>query len=60
VPLPLAPDEIVSHGAFVVAVQLQPAPAVTATLPVEAVDGTVADSGEIEKAQPCDCVMATG
>lgn len=32
-PLPLAPDVIVTHVAFFVAVQAQPVPAVTATDP---------------------------
>ena len=49
-----------SHGALLVAVQVQSVPDVTATLPVVAVDGAVADSGEIENAQPGDCLMATG
>ena len=37
-PLPLAPAVIVSHVALLVAVQLQPAPAVTVTVPVVATD----------------------
>ena len=49
-----------SYGAVLVAVQVQAVPDVTATLPVDAVDGAVADSGEIENAQPGDCPMATG
>jgi hypothetical protein len=37
-PLPFAPELIVIHVALLVAVQLQPAPAVTVTVPVVAAD----------------------
>src|SRR5256885_5972296 len=37
-PLPLSPALIVSQASLLVAVQLQPVPAVTATLPVVAAD----------------------
>ena len=37
-PLPLAPALIVIHESLLVAVQLQPAPAVTVTVPVVAAD----------------------
>ena len=51
-PLPLAPALIVSHDALLVAVQLQPVPAVTATLPVVAADVVRFDDvGEIVKVQ---------
>jgi len=43
-----------------VAVHAHPVPEVTATLPVDAADGAVAVSGEIENAHPGDCVTATG
>src|SRR5918994_2044081 len=48
-PLPLPPDPavMVSHEVLLDAVQLQPAPVVTATLPVVAPAGTFAFSGEI-------------
>jgi hypothetical protein len=55
-PVPLAPDAIVSHGALLAAVQAQPAGAVTATRPVPPAAGCDADSGEIENTQPGDCV----
>jgi hypothetical protein len=58
-PLPLEPDEIVSHGALLDAVQPQPFPALTVTLPLDPAEGGVADSGEIVNAHPGDCVMAT-
>ena len=51
-PLPLAPALIVSHDALLVAVQLQPVPAVTAALPVVAADEVRFDDvGEIVKVQ---------
>jgi len=56
-PLPLVPEAKVSHGALLDAVHAQPAPALTATFPVDAVDGAFADSGVIENAHPGDCVM---
>ena len=59
VPLPLAPDVIVSHDALLDAVQAQPAPVVTATRPVPPAAGWDADSGEIVKTQPGDWVIVT-
>ena len=48
-PVPLAPVPIVIHASLLVAVQLQPAPAVTATFPLAAIaDGRFDDVGEIE------------
>ena len=49
-PLPLPPDVIEIHGALLVALQPQPAGAVTATAPLPP-DGAIdCDSGEIAKA----------
>ena len=51
-PLPLAPALIVSQASLLVAVQLQPVPAVTATLPVVATeDVRFDDVGEIVNVQ---------
>ena len=50
-PLPAAPVLTVIHVALLVAVQAQPVPAVTATVPVIPADVTAADAGEIEGAQ---------
>jgi hypothetical protein len=58
-PLPLVPEASVSHGAWLDAVQAQPAPALTVTFPVDAADGAFADSGVIENVHPGDCVMVT-
>jgi hypothetical protein len=46
-PDPLAPDAIVIHPAPDEAVQAQPPPEVTATLPLLAAEPTVEDVGEI-------------
>jgi hypothetical protein len=47
-PVPLAPVPIVIHESLLTAVQLQPDPAVTATLPLAAIhDGRFKDVGEI-------------
>jgi len=51
-PVPLAPDVTVIHEALVVALQAQPLPAVTATLPVPPDGPTLALPGAIENAQP--------
>ena len=49
-PLPLAPTVIVIQASLLVAVQLQPVPAVTVTVPVVAVDDVrFEDVGEIVK-----------
>lgn len=49
-PLPLAPAVIVIQAALLVALQLQPVPAVTATVPVVAFDDVRFDDvGEIVK-----------
>jgi hypothetical protein len=51
-PLPLAPALIVSQASLLVAVQLQPVPAVTVTLPVVATDDVRFDDvGEIVNVQ---------
>ena len=54
-PLPLAPDAIVSHGTALLAVQAQPLPAVTVTLPLPPPAAALALVGEIEYAQPLPC-----
>ena len=59
VPLPVAPAVIVSHGTWLAAVQLHPGPAVTATFPVDAADGSVAEVGAIEYAHPSDWMTLT-
>lgn len=49
-PVPFAPAVTDSHAAFVVAVHVQPAVAVTLTVPVVATDDVRSDdTGEIEK-----------
>jgi len=51
-PVPLAPALIVSHAAPLVAVQLQPVPAVTVTVPVVATaDVKVDEVGAMVKVQ---------
>jgi len=51
-PVPLAPVPIVIHASLLVAVQLQPAAAVTATFPLAAIaDGRFDDVGEIVNVQ---------
>ncbi len=50
-PLPLAPDVIVSQASLLVAVQLQPAAVVTLLLPEPAPAPGVSDVGETEKVQ---------
>ena len=51
-PVPLAPALIVSHALLLVALQLHPVPAVTATLPVVATDDVRFDDvGEIVNVQ---------
>jgi hypothetical protein len=46
-PLPDAPDVIVSHVALLVLVQVQPAGDVTVTVPVPPVDATDCEVGEM-------------
>jgi hypothetical protein len=58
-PEPLAPDVMVIHETFRVAVQAQPAPPVTATEPLPPDDGTDRVSGEMLNAQPFPCVTET-
>ena len=58
-PVPLSPEEIVSHGALLVAVHAQPGAAVTATLPLPPPEATDWVSGAIAYVQPCDCVTVT-
>jgi hypothetical protein len=50
-PDPLLPDVTVSHGASLVAVQSQPFPAVTVTVPLPPPAGTFVLVGEIENEQ---------
>lgn len=47
-PVPLAPDVMVIHGAWLAAVHAQPAPAVTVTVPVVAAAPTFWLGGAIE------------
>jgi len=58
-PVPLLPDDRVTHGTLDDAVQPQPALVVTVTLPVDPLDGGLADSGEIVNAHPGDWVIVT-
>lgn len=58
-PLPAAPDAIVSHDALLVAVHVQPAAAVTATLPSPPPAPIDCVSGSIAYVHPCDCVTVT-
>lgn len=51
-PVPVAPDEMVIHGALLAAVQAQPPPAVTATVPVLAEAPTFWLEGSIEYVHP--------
>jgi hypothetical protein len=51
-PLSLPPAVIVSHGALLLAVQLQPLPLVTPTVPVLAPAGAFALDWESENEQP--------
>src|SRR6266550_5410810 len=54
-PLPLAPAVMVIHGALLVAVHAQPAPAVTETVPLPPEEGTVCVSGDTANVQPWPC-----
>ena len=57
-PDPVAPPVMVIHGALLVAVHVQPTPAVTFTVPVDAVSGTLCVVGAIEYVQAtAACVM---
>jgi hypothetical protein len=58
-PLPLAPDAIAIHDALLVAFHVQPAPAVTATLPLPPAAGTLCVSGDVVNVQPCPCTTVT-
>ena len=59
-PFPEAPFVIVTHGVLAgAAVQLQPADAVTATVPVPAPADTVCDPGASENEQPLPWLMVT-
>jgi hypothetical protein len=49
-PLPVAPEVTLIHAALLVALQLQPVPAVTATVPVAPPALTLTDTGEIDGA----------
>jgi hypothetical protein len=57
--LPPDPEEIVIHDCALVAVQAQPAPAVTVTEPVPPDAATDCESGEIANAQPFPWVIVT-
>ena len=46
-PLPVAPALIVIQAAFLTALQVHPAGAVTVTVPLTIVEATLADAGEI-------------
>ena len=50
-PVPVAPDVTVIHGVLLTATQVQPAPAVTITLPPDPPLETLADVGLMEKPQ---------
>lgn len=58
-PEPLAPDVTVIHETLLLAVQAQPVPAVTETLPLPPEAGTDCVSGAIANEQPLPCVTAT-
>jgi hypothetical protein len=58
-PLPLAPELIVIHGTLLAAVQGQPAPAVTETVPPPPDAATFWVSGAMANVQPCDCTIVT-
>jgi hypothetical protein len=51
-PEPLPPDVTVNHAALLVAVQSQPLPAVTVTMPLPPLAATLVLVGEIENEQP--------
>ena len=58
-PVPLAPDVIVSHGALLVAVQAQPGPVAIATEPEPPDAGTLWRSADSVYSQPCAWVTVT-
>jgi hypothetical protein len=58
-PVPEAPDAMVTHDAPLVAVHEQPAPAVTVTFPLPPEAGTVWVWGEIANVQPWVWVTVT-
>ena len=51
-PAPAAPDVIVIHGTLLVAIQAQPAPAVTDDVPGPPAEPIDCDVGDMEKVQP--------
>jgi len=59
-PLPFAPEAIVSHDTALLADQAQPLPAVTVTLPLPPPAAALALVGEIEYAHPLPCVTVKG
>lgn len=59
-PLPAAPETMVTHGAELPALHAQPAPVVTDTDPVVAAAGTVDAVGDTAKLQPAACVTVNG
>jgi hypothetical protein len=58
-PVPVAPDAIVSHDSLLDAVHEQPAVVATVTRPLPPAAGTDAESGEMENTHPADCVIVT-
>jgi hypothetical protein len=56
-PLPVAPDAIVSHDSLLDALHEHPSVVVTVTRPVPPAAGTDADSGEMLNTHPADCVI---
>jgi hypothetical protein len=59
-PVPVAPETIVTHGAELPALQPQPAPVLTDTDPLVAAAGTAEAVGETAKLQPGACVTVNG
>ena len=59
-PLPAAPETMVTHGAELPAVHAQPAPVLTDTDPVVAAAATVDAVGETAKLQPAAWVTVNG
>ena len=59
-PLPAAPETMVTHDAELPALHTQPAPVLTDTDPVVAAADTVVAVGETAKLQPAACVTVNG
>src|SRR4051812_24395089 len=58
-PLPLAPLAIVIHDVWLLAVHAQPAPDVTATVPLPPEEAIGSVCGVMVNVQPCDCNTVT-